>query len=204
MKTREFRVLVTGHGPVIRSDAQGRPVSIELMNTPVKALEQSYLRTKARSYAEYRKTMELMANSSEQHDLCGCGRRYCVLAWQLHSAAGSAVRLYEAGGWDGSGYGLEGVDGAGRDSAVAEPGERVAVQRERFAVEWGGGELAEEGGLPCLRGARDRECAWGACDAGADAGKDWTVESLRAAAFDSYLPWFARTYRTGEGLGCTA
>jgi acyl-homoserine lactone acylase PvdQ len=35
-----------------------------LMNVPVKALEQSYLRTKARSYADYSKTMELMANSS--------------------------------------------------------------------------------------------------------------------------------------------
>ena len=34
------------------------------MNTPYAALEQSYLRTKARNYAEYKKTMELRANSS--------------------------------------------------------------------------------------------------------------------------------------------
>ena len=34
------------------------------MNIPVPALKQSYLRTKAQNYAEYKKTMELHANSS--------------------------------------------------------------------------------------------------------------------------------------------
>ncbi len=63
MSQRTFVAQYTTHGPVIRKDGE-KLVAVELMNTPVKALEQSYLRTKARSYAEYRKTMELMANSS--------------------------------------------------------------------------------------------------------------------------------------------
>src|SRR5471030_1836543 len=63
IKGRTFVAYFDHRGPVIR-DEGGKWVSIELMNTPIKALEQSYLRTKARSYAEYSKTMELFANSS--------------------------------------------------------------------------------------------------------------------------------------------
>jgi len=48
--------------PVIRRDGDNF-ITIQLMNIPVAALKQSYLRTKARNYAEYKKTMELHANS---------------------------------------------------------------------------------------------------------------------------------------------
>ncbi|MBN1651434.1 MAG: penicillin acylase family protein [Bacteroidales bacterium] len=53
----------THHGPIIREE-DGKWVSIRLMVEHVKALEQSYLRTKAKSYAEFYKTMELRTNSS--------------------------------------------------------------------------------------------------------------------------------------------
>ncbi len=63
LASRTFTAMYTLHGPVIGQDGD-RWVTVQLMNTPVPALEQSYLRTKARNYAEYRKTMELRANSS--------------------------------------------------------------------------------------------------------------------------------------------
>jgi acyl-homoserine lactone acylase PvdQ len=61
--SRTFTAMYTVHGPVIRQDGE-HLVTVQLMNTPVTALEQSYSRTKARNYAEYLKTMELRANSS--------------------------------------------------------------------------------------------------------------------------------------------
>jgi len=63
MKSRTFTTLYTLHGPVIAQQGD-KFVTIQLMNTPIAALEQSYLRNKARSYADYEKTMELRANSS--------------------------------------------------------------------------------------------------------------------------------------------
>ena len=63
MVSREFTVFRTHHGPIVR-EADGKWVAVRLMQEPVKALMQSYSRTKARSLAEYRKTMELHANSS--------------------------------------------------------------------------------------------------------------------------------------------
>ncbi len=60
---RKFTVYYTHHGPVIR-EVNGKWVSIRLMQEAIKALEQSYTRTKARDYKSYRQTMELKANSS--------------------------------------------------------------------------------------------------------------------------------------------
>jgi acyl-homoserine-lactone acylase len=63
MATRSFTVYRTHHGPIVR-EADGRWIAVALMQKPVEALSESFLRTKARSLAEYRKTMELRANSS--------------------------------------------------------------------------------------------------------------------------------------------
>jgi len=60
---RKFTVYYTRHGPVVRT-SNGKWVSIRLMQENVKALSQSYLRTKARDYKSYLKTMEFQANSS--------------------------------------------------------------------------------------------------------------------------------------------
>src|SRR5687767_8609227 len=63
MAQKEFTVYRTHHGPIVR-EANGRWVSIRLMQEPLKALTQSYSRTKARNYKEFRQSMELHTNSS--------------------------------------------------------------------------------------------------------------------------------------------
>lgn len=63
MASREFTVYRTHHGPVVRMQ-DGQWVSVRLMEEPLKALTQSYTRTKARSYDEFRESMELHTNSS--------------------------------------------------------------------------------------------------------------------------------------------
>jgi len=61
---KDFTVYRTHHGPIVR-EADGKWVSVRLMQEPVKALTQSYSRTKATSYKAFRAIMEeLHANSS--------------------------------------------------------------------------------------------------------------------------------------------
>jgi acyl-homoserine lactone acylase PvdQ len=60
---REFTVYRTHHGPIVR-EADGKWVSVRLMEEPRKALMQSFARTKARSLKEFRAVMELHANST--------------------------------------------------------------------------------------------------------------------------------------------
>ncbi|WP_114951723.1 penicillin acylase family protein [Sphingosinicella terrae] len=60
---RRFDVHHTHHGPIVRQEGD-RWVSVALMHRPVEALSQSFLRTKARTFADYARVMELKANSS--------------------------------------------------------------------------------------------------------------------------------------------
>ncbi|MGD9904355.1 MAG: penicillin acylase family protein [Vicinamibacterales bacterium] len=63
MAEKTFTVYRTHHGPVVREEG-GRMVAVQLMEEPLKALIQSYSRTKARSLAEYKQVMEAHTNSS--------------------------------------------------------------------------------------------------------------------------------------------
>ncbi|MGA9343200.1 MAG: penicillin acylase family protein [Rhodanobacteraceae bacterium] len=63
MATRTFTAYFTHHGPIVRK-ANGKWIAMDLMNTPIPALEQSWLRTKTNDYASYMKVAELKANSS--------------------------------------------------------------------------------------------------------------------------------------------
>jgi acyl-homoserine lactone acylase PvdQ len=60
---KDFTVYRSHHGPIVR-EANGKWVSVSLMQDPIKALRQSYSRTKAKNYKEFRETMELHTNSS--------------------------------------------------------------------------------------------------------------------------------------------
>ena len=62
-KQIEFTTYRTHRGPIVRK-ADGKWVSVRLMEEPMKALIQSFSRTKARSLAEYKKVMEAHTNSS--------------------------------------------------------------------------------------------------------------------------------------------
>ncbi|HEY2865608.1 MAG TPA: penicillin acylase family protein [Pyrinomonadaceae bacterium] len=64
MAEKVFIVYRTKHGPVIRKDENGNWITISLMQKPIDALTQSYIRTKARNYAEFRKSFELHSDSS--------------------------------------------------------------------------------------------------------------------------------------------
>jgi acyl-homoserine-lactone acylase len=63
MAQKQFTVYRTHHGPIVR-EADGKWVSVRLMQEPLKALTQSYTRTKAKGYKSFRETMELHTNSS--------------------------------------------------------------------------------------------------------------------------------------------
>jgi acyl-homoserine lactone acylase PvdQ len=189
MAQRTFTVYFTHHGPVTH-DENGKWVTIRLMQEPIRALEQSYLRTKARSYAEYAKTMELQANSSNNTVFADADGD--IAYWQGNYIPRRDSRFDftkpvagddPATDWKGlltlaetpqllnpaSGY-LFNVNnapwwGAGESS----------LRRQDFPVYVStGGETAR--GLHAIEVLKDK--------------RDFTLNSLIAAAYDSDLPWF--------------
>src|SRR5688572_17253530 len=63
MQQKEFTTYRTHRGPLVRQ-ADGKWISVRLMEEPMKALIQSFSRTKARTLAEYKQVMEAHTNSS--------------------------------------------------------------------------------------------------------------------------------------------
>ncbi|GAB3951450.1 penicillin acylase family protein [Spirosoma harenae] len=60
---KEFTMYWTEHGPIV-GEKDGKWIAVDMMNTPLNALEQSYLRTKAKGYASYKEVMKLNGNAS--------------------------------------------------------------------------------------------------------------------------------------------
>jgi acyl-homoserine-lactone acylase len=63
MASKTVRVYYSHHGPIVRAK-DGKWIAVRLMNEPLKALTQSFSRTKARNYKAFYKSMELRTNSS--------------------------------------------------------------------------------------------------------------------------------------------
>jgi acyl-homoserine-lactone acylase len=63
MASKTVTAYFTHHGPVVRAE-NGKWIAVKMMEEPLKALTQSYARTKATSYKAFYKNMELRTNSS--------------------------------------------------------------------------------------------------------------------------------------------
>ena len=190
MGRKTFTIYRTHHGPIVRHVGD-RWVSIRLMQDPVHALMQSYSRTKAKSYRAFRQTMELHTNSSNNTVYAdGDGniayfhgnfipRRDTSFDW-TRPVDGSNP----ATEWQGvlpvdetphllnpaSGWLYNSNDAPWWAAGASSP------RKEDFPayVQSGGGTARGRHAVRALHNARN-----------------FTLESLRAAAYDSYLTWFA-------------
>lgn len=63
MQYKDFTMYFTQHGP-IAGEKDGKWIAIDMMNTPLNALSQSYLRTKATGYDSFKEVMKLNGNAS--------------------------------------------------------------------------------------------------------------------------------------------
>ncbi len=189
MAEKRITAYFTVHGPVVR-DEGGKWVSVKLMQKPVEALEQSYLRTKARNYPEYLKTMELEGNSSNNTIFADADGD--IAYWHGNFIPRRDTKFDYTKPVDGAD---PATDWQGTLNVEELP--RLLDPKSGYlfnvnnAPWWGAGESSlkkedfpvyvEQGG-ETARGLHAVLVLNGK--------KDFTLESLLAAAFDSYLPWF--------------
>jgi acyl-homoserine-lactone acylase len=188
---KKFTVYRTHHGPIIR-ELHGKWVSIRLMQEPVKALTQSYSRTKARDYKSFRQTMELHTNSSNNTIFADADgdiayfhanfipTRDLAFDWTKPvDGSNPATEWHDLLSVDATPHLLNPKSGWLYNSnnwpwSAAGPS---SPKKEDYPVYVeAGGESAR--GLHAIRVLQDTE--------------DFTVSSLIAAAYDSYLTWFEK------------
>jgi acyl-homoserine-lactone acylase len=191
MAERKFTVYRTHHGPIVR-ETEGKWVSIRLMQEPVKALTQSYTRTKSKDYKSFRQTMELHTNSSNNTIFADADgdiayfhgnfipRRDTSFDWTKPvDGSNPATEWKGLLSVDETPHLLNPKSGWLYNSnnwpwTAAGPS---SPKREDFPVYVEtGGESAR--GLHAIRVLQDI--------------KDFAIGSLIAAAYDSYLTWFEK------------
>jgi len=190
MASKTFTAYYTLHGPVIRK-TDGRWVTIELMQRPQIALIQSYTRTKAMNYKEYEKTMELHGNSSNNTIYADADGN--IAYWH----ANYIPRRDTSFDW------THPVDGSNPKTTW---GPVLSVAETPHLLNPKNGWLYNSNNWPwSAAGAYSpkQKDFPSYVDVGVESArglhairvltgkKDFTVESLRAAAYDSYLPAFA-------------
>ncbi len=192
LAARTFRAFFTTHGPVVRR-AGDRWIAVSLMNRPIEALTQSYGRTKARGLAEFRALMELHANSSNNTvfaDDAGhvayfhsnyIPRRDTTLDW-LVPVDGSRPEFDYRG--------LLGVD---ESPNAVNPASGWVQNCNDWPWSCAGETSPRREAFPRMVEVSNEETPRGEHAVRLLAAKrDWTMESLAAAAFDPALPAFDR------------
>ena len=192
MAQRRFTVYHTHHGPIIR-EQDGKWVSIRMMQKPVQQLMQSFLRTKARSYKAYRQTMELKANSSNNTVFADADGDIAYFHGNFIPRRDPRFDFTRP------------VDGS--DPATEWQGE-LAIDETPHLLNPRSGWLYNSNNWPWSAagsGSPRKEDYPAYVETGMESArgihairllrdkKDFTLESLVASAYDSYLPWFAKT-----------
>jgi len=189
--SRTFTTYRTHHGPIVR--AQGdRWIAVKMMEDHVKALTQSYTRMKATDYDQYRKTMALHTNTSNNTIFADAKgniaffnanfvpKRDASFNWAqpvdgsdprtewngLHDVEDSPFVKNPSTGWL-----YNANDWPWAASGAASP------KRENYPGYFDRGSESARG-IHAVRVLQNKE--------------DFTLDSLIAAAYDSYLPWFEK------------
>jgi len=188
---KSFTVHASHHGPIVRA-LDGKWIAVALMHKPVEALSQSFLRTKARNQAGFLKVAELRANSSNATLVADREGRIAYLHPQFVPRRDDRFDYTRP---------VDGADPATDwqgDTPVSElpnlldPGIGWLFNTNNWAWSAAGPESLRRERFPRymdsvgenFRGVHARLVLEGR--------KDFTLQSLMAAAYDPYMPGFAR------------
>ena len=190
MSSRPFTIYRTHHGPIVR-EADGKWVSVRMMDEPLKALIQSYSRTKATSYKAFRQVMDLHTDSSNN---------------TIYADADGTIAYFHSNfiprrdtsfDWtrpvDGSNPATEwnGLLSIDETPGLLNPASGWLYNSNNWPWSAAGASSPKRADYPVYvdRGTEESPRGFHALRV-FDTKKDFSLDSLIAAAFDSYLPAF--------------
>jgi acyl-homoserine-lactone acylase len=196
MAEKSFTVYRTAHGPIVRAignkDA-GQWVAYASMQEPMKALIQSYTRTKAQNLAEFKKTMELHANSSNNTLFADSQGNFAY----LHS--NFIPRRDPKFDWTKPVDGSDPATDWGKLLSVDEspnainPASGWAYNSNNWPWSAAGPSSPKRSDFPTYveTGTMESPRGFHALKVFSNK-KDFTLDGLMGAAYDSYQPWFEK------------
>jgi acyl-homoserine-lactone acylase len=192
MATKQFTVYKTHHGPIIR-EQNGKWVAIRLMNNPTTALTQSYSRTKARDYKSFKQTMDLHTNSSNNTIFADADGNIAYFHGNFIPRRNTRfdwTKPVEGSDTSTEWHGVLSVD---ETPHLLNPPSGWLYNSNNWPWSAAGPSSPKRSDYPAYveNGSEESWRGYHALRVLANR-KDFTIERLRAAAYDSYLPAFEK------------
>ncbi|MDH4744337.1 penicillin acylase family protein [Sphingomonas sp. CBMAI 2297] len=189
---RSFRTYATHHGPIVRMTDSGKWIAVALMNKPVAALQQSFLRTKATDYAGFMKVAELKANSSNNTLFADSRGEIAFLMPQFMPVRDDRFDYRKPVDGSDPATDWKGLHGLASLPQAVNPKNGWAFNVNNWPWTAAGADSPRAADYPRYfdqagenpRGAHALRVL--------NARADFTPETLREAAYDSFLPAFDR------------
>ncbi len=193
MSQREFTTWRTHHGPINRRTIDGKYIATRLMEEPLKALRQSYLRTRVRNLQDFRETMDLHTNSSNNTLYADADGNYAYFHANFVPKRDPKVDFGKAVQGKDPATDWQGVHTIDESPNVISPPNGWVYNTNNFPYTAAGSNSPKQAsyatyfdvgsenprGVHAIRVLENR--------------KEWTLDSLLAAAYDAYMPAFEKS-----------
>ncbi|HWH22436.1 MAG TPA: penicillin acylase family protein, partial [Allosphingosinicella sp.] len=188
---RRFTTYRTHHGPIVREQG-GKWVSFAMMHKPVEALSQSYLRTKANSFAEFMKVAEHKANSSNNTIFASADGTIAYLHPQFIPRRDDRFDYTKPVDGSDPATDWSGLHALSEAPQVVNPPNGWVMNTNNWPYSAAGPYSPKRELFPRYMDTFGENPRGIHAQMVLKDKKDFTIESLRAAAYDTYQPGFAQ------------
>ncbi len=188
MAVRVVTAYFTHHGPIIRAQ-DGAWVAVRMMNNPLEAIQQSYGRTKARNFDEFKQVMTLRTNSSNNTVYADADGVIAYFHGNFIPKRNPAIDFTKP--VDGSDPATEwqGLHTLDEMILLKNPANGWLMNTNNWPFTAAGANSPKIGDWPVYMSAQRTDNARGVHAVRVlENRKDFTLEGLIGAAYDSYLP----------------
>ena len=196
LASRSFTVFKTHHGPII-GEADGKWIAFAMMYEPVPALSQSFLRTKASDYASFLKVADqFKANSSNNTIFADDKGEIAYLHPQFIPRRNDRFDYTKPVDGSDPATDWKGLHALEEAPHALNPPNGWIFNTNDWPYSGEGAYSPKAANYPrYMDMAGENPRGWHATRV-LEGRKDFSIEGLRAAAFDSYLPAFGRLIPT--------
>ncbi len=191
METRNFTAYFTQHGPIVAKQGD-KWIAEALMNRPVPALKQSWLRTKASDLAGYMKIAELKANSSNNTIFADDKGEIAFLAPQFIPKRDNQFDYLKPVDGSNPATAWQGMTPIKDMPNAINPGTGWVMNTNNWPYSAAGQDSPKRADFPQYMDSFGENARGIHATMMLTGAKDFTTSRLIADDFDSYLPAFAR------------
>ncbi len=194
MESRTFTAYYTRHGPVVRKTG-GNWVTTSLMQRPMRALEQDFERTKAKDLAEFEKVLQLHTNSSNNTVFADAEGHIAYFHSNYIPRRNNTLDWTKPVNGSDSTTDYDGVLSLDESPNAIDPGVGWVYNSNNWPWSAAGPDSPRRSDFPAYveRGRHETPRGLHALKLLESGPHHYTIESLTADGFDSYLPFFSST-----------